>query len=312
MDKTNLLFEYKNGNYNVSIYDDGTKVRENNLDFFEADFPENIDLKITNYCTIGCLMCHEKSTPEGKHGDIMNEKFIKSLRRGTELAIGGGSVTSHPQLYEFLCKIKSLGIIANITVNQIELQNNWRLVKKLVDDELVYGIGVSYHNNDSVFWSGVRGLSKNIVVHLINGVHGKDVFDFLSEITRSTRPFKVLILGYKKYGRGTSFYETMSERIENNMNWLSDGLNEIMPMFDVISFDNLAIKQLKPERFFTKSVWEEMYMGDDGQHTMYIDLVNREFAMNSTSCVRFMLEDNIDNMFETVKSISKLLKQKEN
>jgi len=29
----NLLGEYQNGNYTVSIFDDGTKVRKNELDF---------------------------------------------------------------------------------------------------------------------------------------------------------------------------------------------------------------------------------------------------------------------------------------
>ena len=37
------LAHYKNGNYFVTIFDDGTKIRENDLDFFEADYPESID-----------------------------------------------------------------------------------------------------------------------------------------------------------------------------------------------------------------------------------------------------------------------------
>ena len=35
-----ILGEYTNGNYRVRIYSDGTKVRENDLDFFEPEFPE--------------------------------------------------------------------------------------------------------------------------------------------------------------------------------------------------------------------------------------------------------------------------------
>ena len=46
--------EYQNGNYTVKIYEDGTKIRENDLDFFESEFPENIDIKITNRCNMGC------------------------------------------------------------------------------------------------------------------------------------------------------------------------------------------------------------------------------------------------------------------
>ena len=61
----NLIGKYQNGNYTVSLYDDGTKVRENDLDFFDADFPESMDLKITNRCNMNCPMCHEDSKCDG-------------------------------------------------------------------------------------------------------------------------------------------------------------------------------------------------------------------------------------------------------
>lgn len=34
----NLIGKYQNGNYTVSLYDDGTKVRENDLDFLMQPF----------------------------------------------------------------------------------------------------------------------------------------------------------------------------------------------------------------------------------------------------------------------------------
>ena len=39
-----LLGYYKNGNYTVSIFDDGTKIRANKLDFFEPDTVESMDI----------------------------------------------------------------------------------------------------------------------------------------------------------------------------------------------------------------------------------------------------------------------------
>ena len=62
-----ILGEYTNGNYRVRIYSDGTKVRENDLDFFEPEFPESFDINITNQCDMGCAMCHEDSIPDGRH-----------------------------------------------------------------------------------------------------------------------------------------------------------------------------------------------------------------------------------------------------
>ena len=76
--------------------------------------------------------------------------------------------------------------------------------------------------------------------------------------------------------------------------------------FDVVSFDNLAIKQLNPQRLMSKEKWDEMYMGDDhadGKLTsasMYIDMVNKNFAANSCSPEneRFELMDNIIDMYK--------------
>ena len=48
--------------------------------------------------------------------------------------------------------------------------------------------------------------------------------------------------------------------------------------FDVVSFDNLAIKQLCVKDILSTKEWNEFYMGDDGAATMYADLVEKKFA----------------------------------
>lgn len=56
------LGSYRNGNYDVTIYDDGTKVRRTEEDDFIPEFPENIDVKITDNCQIGCQFCFVEDT----------------------------------------------------------------------------------------------------------------------------------------------------------------------------------------------------------------------------------------------------------
>jgi organic radical activating enzyme len=73
---------------------------------------------------MNCAYCHEDSTISGKHGDILNPKFIDTLRPYTEIAIGGGNPLSHPVLIEFINILKSRNIIANITVNQVHFEKN--------------------------------------------------------------------------------------------------------------------------------------------------------------------------------------------
>jgi hypothetical protein len=53
-----------------------------------------------------------------------------------------------------------------------------------------------------------------------------------------------------------------------------------------ISFDNLAIEQLKVKRLFTHDGWNKFYMGDDFVFTMYIDAVNQQYAPTSRSNTR--------------------------
>ena len=65
-----LLYTYKNGNYNVKIYEDGTKIRMTEDDYFKAEFPENIDIKISDKCDMGCEFCHEGSTLNGNNSNF--------------------------------------------------------------------------------------------------------------------------------------------------------------------------------------------------------------------------------------------------
>ena len=293
------LAQYQNGNYVVTIFNDGPKIRENDIDFFDADFPESMDCKITNQCPMGCPMCHEQSTPTGKHGDIMNAEFIDKLRPGTEMAIGGGAVTSHPDLIPFLQKLKKKGVIPSITVHQKEYANHIDLINKLVSDKLIYGLGISFSSFDDEFWDEVLK-NTNVVVHLIAGIHGGDVFKYFAK-----KNAKILILGYKDFGRGHTLLEKASGVINVQLQWLKNNLKEIMSEYRVISFDNLAIEQLDIKNLLTEEEWQRFYQGDDGTHTMYVDLVNKQFAKTSTSTVRYPLLSNIDDMFKIIKSEEK-------
>ena len=81
--KNPILGEYDNGNYHVTIYEDGTKVRETfdeNATEFIAEYPECMDVKICNRCDMGCHMCHEDSKPDGEIGEILTAKFWDTLK----------------------------------------------------------------------------------------------------------------------------------------------------------------------------------------------------------------------------------------
>lgn len=296
----NRFVRYQNGNYTVTIdTQNGTKIRENDLDFFRADFPESMDIKITNRCDMGCPQCHENSTKDGLHGDIMSEGFIDRLHPYTELAIGGGNPLEHPDLVPFLEKCQRLQLIPSMTVNQVHFEKYKNFLKALVDKKLLYGLGVSLVNADEEFISKVKEFP-NAVIHVINGMSADP-----SELERLARQnLKILILGYKEFRRGVDHYSVAGELIEKKKQSLYNTLPQIINegWFEVVSFDNLAIKQLDTQRLMSNEDWEQFYMGDDGSATMYVDMVNREFAKSSTSTERHPLEDDIKTMFEKIRT----------
>lgn len=292
-----LLGRYKNGNFNVVLFNDGTKIRETDADEFIPDFAESMDIKICDRCDIGCKFCHEGSTKNGKLGDILNEKFIDTLYPYQEVAIGGGDVTSHPDLIPFLQKLKDKNVIANITVNQIHFERKQELIRKLVDEKLIYGLGVSLVNPTEHFLSLIKQYP-NAVIHVINGILSEADVKKLEN-----NNLKMLILGYKHLRRGNDYFAADQAEIENKQHWLYENLEVITDKFKVVSFDNLAIEQLQVKRLLTDEEWNEFYMGDDSEFTYYIDMVERKFAKNSTAPMdqRYDLLDSTDDMFNKIK-----------
>jgi DNA-binding Lrp family transcriptional regulator len=267
------LASYQNGNTFVKIFSDGSKIRE-----FEGEakpaFPESIDLKITDFCDMGCAFCHEQSTKAGKEGDVdFMLKLVETLPAGVELAVGGGNPLSHPKLEKFLTKLKERGIIANITINQGHLKPYQEKIANLIAYDLVKGVGISL--TKSSFDLTLLPKTPNLVFHIIAGIQEPEIIGRLIEKLENP---KILILGYKEYGFGKDFFNpVVATKIEKWRKALPKYLEKCL-----ISFDNLAIKQLNVRKLFTSEGWERFYMGDDGKFTMYIDGVSQTYAISST------------------------------
>lgn len=291
-----ILSEYQNGNYKVTIYSDGTKVRQNELDNLTPEFPESFDLKITNKCNNNCAFCHERSTPDGIHGDL-NLPFFDGIHSGTEIAIGGGNPLLHPQLSTFLSRMKLKGVICSMTVNETDLYKQEDVIQYHIKNKRIHGIGVSPNGHiTSKLIKSCQSLGNNCVIHLINGIHNQSDFEMLQ-----SNGLKILILGFKNWGNGQTYLLNNLDEITANQSWLDNNLKDLIKKFKVVSFDNLALTQLDVKSLMTESQRNEFYMGDDGGYTMYIDVVKSEFALNSTSPTRYAIGDkNIIQMFEEI------------
>ena len=293
-----LLGKYKNGNTNVSIFSDGTRICMSEDDEFNFDFPLNIDVTITTKCDGGCKWCYMNCTEEGEHADL-DQAWVDTIHPYTEIALNGNDL-SHPGLADFLVKLKERNVIANLTVNQRHFMQHVNLLHILVDNDLIKGLGISLVNPTDEFIAQVQRFP-NAIIHVINGILKPSDVEAMSN-----KGLKLLILGYKKLRRGEDWYNEDHENIAVKQRWLKNNIDDMLKKFKVVSFDNLALKQLSPvvREMLTDEEWEEFYAGDDGSCSMFIDMVNKTFSRSSTTQLETQqpILDNLDEMFRIVKA----------
>jgi len=300
-----VLHKYKNGNVDVTLLEDGTKIREWEGDQY-VEFNESADLKVTQFCDLGdqynpktkefvaksktCAFCHEQSNNIGKHGNLgLIEDIWASQQAGTELAIGGGNPLAHPHIDSFLYNMSRKGIIPNITMNMLHLKRFLKQIRDLQKEKCVYGMGVSYRGRDYLKNLPTTIDYTHVVFHMILGLNDYDdckaVIDWCRE--NQVQP-KLLLLGYKQFGNGIQHY---SPELQGQIDaWQTIHLKRLMGVEGLtLSFDNLAIKQLELQSVMSKDQWDTFYLGDDGSHTNFVDSVTELFARSSTSTKRYPL-----------------------
>ena len=291
-----LLNKYLNGNVTVTLFDNGTKIQEwDDNEGAHPDYPNSMDIKITDYCDAGCKWCHEKSTINGKHADLEYLlDVLQDLPKGTELAIGGGNPLSHPGLVPFLISCKSLGLIPNLTVNYFHIVAQYPLINKLLDNKLIYGLGLSIPDDFNESIINLINKKDNLVYHVIAGVNDLSILNKIKESPVQ----KCLILGYKDYGRGEKY---RSPKVTDNLQNWTDNLGQYIKKIH-LSFDNLALKQLNIKQYLTDDEWSRFYCGTDGAFTMYIDAIEQKYAMSSTNPNKYDLVGNIKDIFANINS----------
>lgn len=286
LNRDNMYISYP-GNYYLLILKNGMKFRilDRHATGFKPRYPECIDIKLSNKCSIGCPYCHENSTPHGDYADphkyaALFSEIGKPLA-GTEVALGGGALTELPAnvIQEWAEIFSRCGVVVNLTINMREFEN-FEVLRPFQILCNFGGVGVSYDRKyrDNLF--KFSGDTDKIVVHTIAGVTALDDYKWLLE-----NHFKILVLGYKDFRRGHSYISKVDSQVEKNIAELESHIEEIMKTSELISFDNLACEQLRIKEKVDSKLWEKHFMGDEGQFTMYMDLVNGVFAKNSTTPV---------------------------
>jgi len=272
------MIKYQNGNCSVSLdLSTGTKTRS-----WEGEprpeFPESIDLKITDYCDQACIFCHESSTVRGKHASIKNIlSAVEGLPCGVEIAVGGGNPMSHPEIGKILFELKRRHLVPNITVHSQQVLDNFKTLKMFQEQTLVYGIGISCEEEGipKVAFEKFKKLGPNVVFHVIAGIA-----DPRNVVKYSNYLNKILVLGYKQFGFGLKHF---SPKVQNNLDQWKYWIGTVIRTVPHVFFDNLALEQLAVKGVLNPILWDKHFMGEDGKYTMYVDAVKNEYAVSSIS-----------------------------
>lgn len=299
---TNVLGSYENGTYKVFIYEDGTKIRMSKYNEFVPDFPESIDLNITNKCSVGCEFCYIDSKNNAMHCDFDQYKeLLDSIHPYTELAINGNDL-DHPQLDWFLRYMKDRKVIVNVTVNEKVFLNKFSILDDMQKENLIHGIGISCVDTTPVMVNEFIKLP-NTVCHVVLGL--KNSSQVIDSLKTKADDIKILFLGFKKIGRGVDYYNENQVVVDENISDVRTKIKEYIATFKLISFDNLAIEQLRIQDRFSKKEWTSRYMGNDAEYTFYIDLVSGEYGKSSlvkNTEMHYIQEQDVNKLFESIRA----------
>ena len=283
-DDDNIANEIKNS------FDGRVRFSMSKTDECIPEYPELIDLKITNMCEHGCPFCYMNATKDGKHADIA---FLKrtvssfgspsdSKYHRCEFSIGGGNILLYPELEKLFSFIHSKGHIVNVTIKADDID-------KILDDEklrsvfskYVNGIGVSVLDvSDIKKINKIYGYTaqldytlhkKYIVAHLIPELLGKDkTLDIKDALFENKYWIPILFLGYKQTGRAT---KPVDKFTEYDLDDLFEGYRKIS--VDT-TFANTYIDYIKTHFSYKYSITNM-----EGEYSMYIDGVDEKAYKSS-------------------------------
>lgn len=273
-----IIAQYKNGNADVTITSDGTREIEYE-DTLQLEYPLNIDIRTSTRCSFGlnpkngkafCSFCHESATTNGSECDYEELKNkLLDLPIGIELAIGGNIITE--ELIDFCEWSTKQGYIVNLTVNQGHIATYQLQLDELIDNGYIKGLGISYRRSlekDNVPERFKR--YEHTVLHVIAGI------DDINDILNYTSYRKVLVLGEKDFGLNSGKVNLASREHKEWFWWI----HKMFGAFDVVSFDNLALKQLNIKRFFTDDNWEVF---NQNEHSFFLNAVAKTIHPSSRS-----------------------------
>lgn len=302
----NFIDKIKNGNYYVLYGDmfhrkEKIRLQVDSIPDMIPEYPELVDMKITDMCEHNCPFCYMGSTKKGKHALIEDiYDIIQKFKIKTEFALGGGNVLLHPKFDNIVRVISAQGHIANITIryDDVNTINNNETIKNAIK-KYVSGIGISVQKVSDVdmaadFITDMMSLDKHVSLHIIPEMIGVNesvaILNKMKDINNAFRQSikdesllsslgvnecKVLFLGLKQTGR--------AKKMEHKLLTANDlHMLEVAAVYRYnvdTAFINTYDEWFK-ERF-DDDVDEYFLTRHEGEYSMFIDAVKMQAFTSS-------------------------------
>lgn len=300
----------KDGDFYVSFNpNSGLKVRFSftGHEYLRSSWPELVDMKITDYCPLGCSYCYQGSTMEGQHAKMRDVR--KAIDRFAdvgvfELALGGGETTMHPRFDDILAYARKKGIVPNFTTRSL----GWLRRASARRERILEAIGGFAYSVDTA--KEVRNFIKlrdkaypkldpdptnswetrakrheirdKFSIQLVMGVISRKEFKAILKLCAEHR-LRVTLLGYKYTGRGKDVipepYDWWLEDVfqytrRGDYRWIESDL--------LLGIDTELARQYE-DYLVQRGINEKLFSIHEGTHSCYVDAVAGTLAPSSYS-----------------------------
>ncbi len=184
------------------------------------DFPGTVScIVFTHGCNFRCPFCHNSSLVDGPAQEEISENevvdFLKSRKNILDgVVVSGGEPLLHPDIAEFLKKVKELGYKVKIDTNGTKPE----MLKKLVNDGLVDYVAMDIKNSPEQYKSatGVDGLLEAVTESKDFLLSGKVEYEFRTTVVKGIHT-KEQLVSLAKWIKGAKKYYLQKYKCSENV-----------------------------------------------------------------------------------------------
>lgn len=278
-----VLFDKNSGSRITFSFEDDPK------ESTKPEYPYLVDIKITDFCDLGCAYCYQGST---KNGLKCDNSFFYDIKNVFEIVLGGGEVTRDREHF-----ISVLNVIRyragehvniNFTTRTLDWLNDEKYAQEILSKTKTFAFSVDEKNQNqlekliNIFdyrWNVENNeLYKNKPsIQIIPEIMGDYCLEKILRICKNNF-IKVVLLGYKETGRGIDYKKVKYNTIDDRFLRVLDKLVKDQ-MCPNISVDTAMISKYHDTISNILPSW--LYHKEEGKYSMYIDLVTKQFAPSS-------------------------------